>query len=223
VARIGDEVDPHVFKPARGGQVAEEQDDPGLPAQRRRLDLEEANLDFEDPLRRHPFDMLDPAGFAARQHLLDAAQHVGAAQREGQRVSSLEVRQQRLCGIVGLDHDAAAVDQDHRVRDMGQHSVGDSRLRAVCAGLTRRRHPAPWLVGNRDGAQGQGENRASQEPPVQKIMCGRHRDETRARQESTPQRHPPGGAIASWRFGLHAVAHRAITARRRRKARNLRV
>ena len=68
-------------------------------------------------------------GSPVSQDLLDAVEHIRAAQGEGQGMPCLQAGQERVGGLVGLDHHRPLVHQDDRIRDMGQNRLGDARAR----------------------------------------------------------------------------------------------
>ena len=128
VARIGDEIGAHGLETPGRGEVAEEQDDPGLDiGMAGRIGLQRADMDLEGPLGRDPLRILDPQGLPRVEHLLDAVEHIRAAQGEGQGMPCLQAGQERVGGLVGLEHHRPRVDQDDGIRDMGQNRLGDAR------------------------------------------------------------------------------------------------
>jgi hypothetical protein len=141
VARIGHEVDPHVFEAPRRGEVPEEQDHALLGG----ILAERPDLNLEGPLGRNALGILHLPHLTRPQHLVDAVEHVGAAQGERQRVLELERGQERSRRLVHLDHDRAAVDQNDRVRDGSQEGLCDARPlgRAALQGHLERCPAAP--------------------------------------------------------------------------------
>ena len=130
VARIGDEIGAHGLEPPGRGEVAEEQDDPGLDiGMAGRIGLQRADMDLEGPLGRDPLRILDPQGLPRVEDLLDAVEHIRAAQGEGQGMPCLQAGQERVGGLVGLEHHRPRVHQDDGIRDMGQNRLGDARAR----------------------------------------------------------------------------------------------
>ncbi len=91
-------------------------------------------------------------------------------------MSEPEAGQERLRGRVGLDDDGAPVDQDNRVRHIGEERIRHAARRGGTAGF-RSHAPAAVPAGDGDGAEGDGHDGAAEKPAVQKVARGRHRDD----------------------------------------------
>ena len=107
MAGIGHEIHAHGLQPAGGGEVAEEQHHSEFPVEVRGVGVQGADQHLEGSLRRDPLHQLHAQALPRAKDAVDAVEDVGAAQREGQRMTEPEAGQERLRGCVGLDDDGA--------------------------------------------------------------------------------------------------------------------
>ena len=165
MARIGHEIGPHGLQTAGRGEIAKEQDDARLNPGAGRIGLEGADMNLEGALGGNPLRILDLQGLALRQNSLDAVEHIGAAEREGQGVARLQSAQETVSGFVGLDHQGALIDQDDRIGDLGQNRLGDAGALRL-ARLRPDTDPEAALGAGDHKSSHDGDGRPEQKPGI---------------------------------------------------------